>query len=96
MTSPLVCADLKLKFVVFVQIFIVLSLSQSMELVGGNEMKLSPLKKEKMTYVFPNKVSFYGIPIIFLKKKRLFKTSLSGEKKQYEYSINNCQLLLCS
>jgi len=28
-----------------------------MELIGGNEIKLPPLKKENMTYVFPNKVS---------------------------------------
>ena len=40
--------------------------SQSMELIGGNEMKLPPLKKENMTYVFPNKVSLYGLLALFL------------------------------
>lgn len=40
--------------------FFVLS-SQSMELIGGNEIKLPRLKKENMTYVFPNKVSLYGV-----------------------------------
>jgi len=30
---------------------------QSMELVGGNEMKLSPSTTGNITYVFPNKVS---------------------------------------
>lgn len=33
--------------------------SQSMELIGGNEMKLSPFKKGNITYVFPNKVSLF-------------------------------------
>ena len=42
--------------------------SQSMELIGGNEMKLPPLKKENMTYVFPNKVSLYGVLTLFLLK----------------------------
>lgn len=37
-----------------------------MELIGGNEMRLPPLKKENMTYVFLNKVSLYGVLAIFL------------------------------
>ena len=44
--------------------FIVLSFSQSMELIGGNEIKLPPLKTENMSYVFPNKVSSYGTPLV--------------------------------
>lgn len=47
--------------------FFVLS-SQSMELIGGNEIKLPRLKKENMTYVFPNKVSLYGVLTLFLLK----------------------------
>ena len=30
---------------------------QSMELIGGNEIQLPSLKRENISYVFPNKVS---------------------------------------
>ena len=53
-------------------IFIVLSFSQSMELVGGNEIKLPPLKRENMSYVFPNKVSSYGIIVNYIFVRDIF------------------------
>ena len=37
-----------------------------MELIGGNEMKLPQLKKENMTYVFPNQVSLHTELVMFL------------------------------
>ena len=62
-------------------IFIVLSFSQSMELIGGNEIKLPPLKKENMSYVFPNKVSSYGILVNYILVGNTFLWYMKHEKQ---------------
>lgn len=58
----------------FISVFLLFS--QSMELVGGNEVKLSPAMTANMSYVFPNKVKHNNNLLVIINGSVSFVLSL--------------------